>query len=71
MANHPNRSDVSGGYSPTPAGVSAARLQTGVTQEAAAVLVYSQTRTWQRWEAGDRTMHPALWELFRLKSGQF
>ena len=24
-------------------------------------------RGWQQWEAGDRRMHPAFWELFRIK----
>lgn len=71
MTNHPNRSDVRAGHSPAPEEVAAARRQAGLTLEAAAALVYTKTRAWQRWEAGDRAMHPALWELFRLKSGQF
>jgi len=25
-------------------------------------------RTWQQWEAGDRRMHPALFELFLIKT---
>jgi len=31
-------------------------------------LVHVALRTWQQWEAGDRRMHPAFWELFRIKS---
>jgi len=30
-------------------------------------MIYSTKRTWQSWEAGINTMHPALWEHFKLK----
>lgn len=33
-----------------------------------ATLVHTTCRVWQQWEAGDRRMHPAFWELFRIKS---
>ena len=52
---------------PDPAEVKAAREAAGLSQTAAAALVYSGLRTWQQWEAGVRRMHPGLWELFRLK----
>ena len=52
---------------PGPTEVKAAREAAGLSQTAAAALVYSGLRTWQQWEAGDRRMHPGLWELFRLK----
>lgn len=55
--------------SPSPHVVKAAREAAGLTQTDAARLVYSELRAWQRWEAGDRAMHPGLWELFRLKVG--
>jgi len=54
--------------SPTPAVIKEAREIAGLTQTAAASLVYSTCRAWQQWEAGDRRMHPAMWELFRIKS---
>lgn len=41
-----------------------------LTQAAAAAMIYAGTRTWQQWEAGDRRMHPGLFELFLLKTGQ-
>lgn len=44
-----------------------AREAARLTQTAAATLVHTTCRTWQQWEAGDRRMHPAFWELFRLK----
>ena len=39
-----------------------------MTQLDAAKLVYSGLRSWQHWEDGDRRMHPAIWELFKLKA---
>jgi DNA-binding transcriptional regulator YiaG len=39
----------------------------GLSQTAAAEMLRTTCRTWQQWEAGDRRMHPAFWELFRLK----
>ena len=32
------------------------------------LVVHTTCRVWQQWEAGDRRMHPAFWELFLLKS---
>lgn len=54
--------------SPTPDQVKAAREAAGLTQGQAAAITHSALRTWQQWEAGDRAMHPGLWELFRLKA---
>lgn len=72
MANHPNRSKTPApGANPKPAQIKAAREAAGLTQTAAAELVYSTLRTWQDWEAeGDtnRRMHPGLWELWLLKT---
>lgn len=57
--------------SPSPSEIKKTRQAAGLTQEAAAAVIYSTRRTWQDWEAGVNTMHPALWELFKLKvSGQ-
>ena len=55
---------------PTPQQIKAAREAAGLTQTAAAKTASSALRTWQQWEAGDRQMHPGLWELFLLKTGQ-
>lgn len=54
--------------SPTPTEIRAAREAAGLTQTQAAALLHSALRAWQRWEAGDRAMHPAFWELFEIKS---
>ncbi len=54
--------------SPTPEQVRAARLAAGLTQPAAAKLIYSTLRTWQDWEYGVTPMHPGLWELFGIKT---
>lgn len=74
MSNHPNRSRAGNvARNPTPAEVRAAREAAGLSQTAAADLVHTTCRTWQQWEAeegskGNRRMHPAFWELFRIKS---
>jgi len=52
---------------PTPKQIRQARLNAGLTQTAAAALIYKKLRTWQQWEAGDREMDPAFWELFKIK----
>lgn len=52
---------------PSPAAIRAAREAAGLSQTSAAELVHGSLRAWQQWEAGDRRMHPGLWELFRLK----
>ena len=42
----------------------------GITaaQDWCAEQVHTTRRVWQQWESGDRRMHPAFWELFRIKS---
>ena len=67
MTNHPNRGQRGSASNPMPAAIIAAREEAGLTQTAAADLIYSGLRTWQQWEAGDRRMHPALWDLFRIR----
>jgi hypothetical protein len=55
--------------SPTPEEVKAARIAAGLTQKEAGELVASHGwKTWQRYEYGNRKMHPATWELFLLKT---
>ena len=48
----------------------AARQKSGLSQDAAAEKIYSKRRTWQDWEAGIANMHPGLFELFLIKTGQ-
>lgn len=69
MPNHPNRSRRgNSAVNPTPEQIRAAREKTGLSQSAAAALIYCGLRGWQEWEAGNRRMHPGLWELFNLKA---
>jgi DNA (cytosine-5)-methyltransferase 1 len=42
-----------------------------MTQSEAARAVGGTMRAWQEWEAGNRRMHPGLWELFQIKSKEF
>lgn len=71
VANHPNRSKASPSLAanPTPEAIRAAREGLGLTQTQAGAVVYAGLRAWQEWEAGARRMHPAIWELFRIKTG--
>jgi len=67
MPNHPNRGPQTPASNPAPEAVRAAREAAGLSQTAAGALLHTTCRTWQQWEAGDRRMHPAFWELFTLK----
>ena len=74
MANHPNRGPKGPASNPSPEDVRSARESAGLTQTQAAALVYASLRNWQQWEQGEgassaRRMHPAIWELFRIKTG--
>ena len=55
---------------PTPEEIRAAREKTGLTPPKAAALVYVDRTTWTRAETGQRKMHPAIFELFLIKTGQ-
>ncbi len=69
MINHPNRSrSPTAAANPTPEAIKAAREAAGLSQTEAGALIYSGLRSWQHWEAGERRMHPAMWELFLLKT---
>lgn len=58
---------------PTPLEIRAAREAAGLSQDAAAALLYKARGTWAQWEAREgspnhRAMDPAFWELFQLKA---
>jgi len=55
---------------PTPVEIAVARQAAGLTQQQAGELVQTDGRTWRRWEAGDRGINLAAWELFLIKTGQ-
>lgn len=67
MANHPNRSRGASGYVPTPDEVKAARGD--LTQTEAASMIHTTGVRWSNYETGDSRMHPAAWELFKIKRG--
>lgn len=71
MPNHPNRGPTGPFSNPTPSEVIEARKAAGMTQSEAAQAVRGTMRAWQEWEAGNRRMHPGLWELFGIKSASF
>ena len=53
---------------PAPEAIRDWRRDRGLSASEAAALVHSTGRAWQRWEAGERRMHPAMWELARIKA---
>ena len=55
---------------PEPWYIKNVRAVAGLTQTEAAALVHSTTNAWQKWEDGTRRMHPALLELFLIKTGK-
>lgn len=69
MSNHPNRSKKSPSPSrnPKPDEIRRVREAANLTQTDAAAMLHTTDRVWRQWEAGDRQMHPAFWELFTLK----
>lgn len=70
MANHPNRGPKGPASNPSPDAIKAARKAAGLTQTAAAQLIYVSLRTWQDYEAGKTRMHPGLRELFNRKAAE-
>ncbi len=56
--------------SPKPEEIRQARNNRGLTQTEAAALVYAPLRTWQDWEGAKTKMHPAIFELFKIKTVQ-
>ena len=74
VANHPNRGSRTR-RGPTPAEVRAARDRAKLTQTEAADNVSASLRAWQAYEDDNnsdnaRSMHPGLFELFLIKTGQ-
>lgn len=56
---------------PTAQVIRETRSRTGLSVPASAALVYVTRRTWHKYESGEVQMHPAFFELYRLKTGQF
>ena len=52
---------------PNPIKIRQARIQSGLTQKAAADLVHVTLNAWQKWESGERPINMAAWELFLIK----
>lgn len=57
--------------SPTPDEIREVRINAGLTQEAAALLVHrTRPQRWSEWENGAVPMQPDTWELFLYKVNQ-
>ncbi|MFT6324985.1 MAG: DNA (cytosine-5)-methyltransferase 1 [Halieaceae bacterium] len=48
--------------------ITLARKTLNFTQTQAAEVIHVSQRTWQQWELSQRKMHPAFWELFKIKT---
>lgn len=70
MSNHPNRSKSNRSTSskPTPAEIRTLRESHGLTAEQAGALVHANAQQWERWERGEKPMHPAIFELATIKA---
>lgn len=55
---------------PTPDEIRTARKKSGLTQEQAGKLVYVTMTSWMRYETAKSNIHPGLFELFLIKTGQ-
>lgn len=55
---------------PAPDDVKTARECVHYSQAEAAAVVHVDLRSWQKWEGGERQMHPAFFELFLIKTRQ-
>lgn len=59
--------------SPNPELIKQTRLDAGLSAREAAEMIYCTTNAWQKWEStgsDSRNMHPAMWELFKIKLAQ-
>ena len=65
MANHPKRGRGGSGHVPTSLEIKEGRG--ALSQHEAARLIYVTQVRWSDYETGKSRMHPAAWELFRLK----
>ena len=66
-STHTEPGDATRAQSPSATDVRAARMAAGHTVDRAAALVHMDARSWRYYEAGQRGMHPAMWELYRIK----
>lgn len=68
--NHPSRHRHSPARAPTGAEVREARLTAKLRPDEAGNLVHERESRWLAFERDEARMHPATWELFKLKTGQ-
>ncbi len=68
MANHPNRGLRTRFSSPRAHEVKQAREDAYLTVEQAAARLFASPAAWMRWESGERPMHPAFWQLWKIRA---
>ena len=52
---------------PAPSRIKREREHSGMTPKQAGDLVHVSAEMWKKWETGATRMHPAFWELYRIK----
>ncbi|MFM9424355.1 DNA-binding transcriptional regulator YiaG [Variovorax sp. GrIS 2.14] len=68
MSTHPNRSTKPGeGANPSTEEIQTARITAGLSQRAAAEMIWCSTRAWEQWEAGERRMPYVTWWAFQRR----
>ena len=68
-SNHRNRSTIARRVElPTQEAIRVLRETAQMSPAAAAQLIHCSIGAWRKWESGERQMHPATWELFRIKT---
>lgn len=55
---------------PTPEQIRERRQSVKWSQSKAAEALHTSIRSYQQWEAGERRMHAAFWELFFIKTAE-
>ena len=61
---------MNGVGNPTKEQIRSARTSANLTQKQAGELIMCTGRAWEKWESGERRMHPAFFDYFLIKSGQ-
>ncbi len=73
MTSHPNRGKgrKAPPANPTPDEIITARKDAGLTQTEAGRKIWGSLTSWQKYESGDRRMHPAIWWAFVQRTKYF
>lgn len=69
MTTHPHRKRK--GRSPKPLEIESFRKKNNLSQERIAAFIFCSGNSWSQWESGDRSMHPAFWDLVQIRVKEY